>query len=100
MTFRGGIIAGLVIFVVAAFGATRLPQVREAIAGCRAVPAADQDRYDAAMDLSVQANNAIASGNYSSASDFMDMAISRLGNTYEVGSLADDTGLILQAGQE
>ena len=100
MTFRGVVIAGLVVLVVAALGATRFHDVREVIAGCRAVPAADQGQYDAAMDLSARANSAISSGNYSSASDLLDLASSKLGHAYETDLLVDDTGLILQAGQD
>ena len=100
MTFRSGVIAGLVVLVMAALGASRFHKVREAIVGCRTVSAADQSQYDAAMDFSARANSAISSGNYSSASDLLDMAISKLGQAYETGLLADDTGLILQAGQD
>ena len=100
MTFRGGVVAGLVVLVVAALGATQFHEIRETIAGCRAVSGADQGQYDAATDLSARANSAISSGNYSSASDFLDMAIFKLGHAYDTGLSADDTGLLLQAGQD
>jgi len=100
MTFRGGVVAGLVVLVVAALVAPRFHQIKEVVAACRTAPAADQGQYDAAIDLSARANSAIASGNYSSANDLMDLAISKLGRAYEMGSTEDDTGLILQVGQD
>jgi hypothetical protein len=100
MTFRVGVIAGLVVLVIAALGAARFHEVRDVIAGCRDVPGAGHGQYDAAVDLSMRANSAISSGNYSSANDLLDMAISKLGHAYETGLSMDDTGLILQAGQD
>ena len=100
MTFRSVVIAGLVVFVVAAIAVVQFPHVKVWIAACRAIPQADQARYDAAMGLSARANGAISSGNYSTASDFLDMAVARLGNVYENTGSEDDTGLILQAGRD
>ena len=100
MTFRSIVIAGLVVFVVAAIAVVQFPHIRVWIAACRAVPQADQARYDAAMGLSARANGAISSGNYSTASDLLDMAVARLGTVYENTGAADDTGMILQAGRD
>ena len=101
MTFRGGVFAGLVVFVVAAIAIVQFPHVRVWIAACRAVPEAEQKSHDDALELSVRADSAITAGNYSTASDLLDVAVSRLGNAY-VTSLAatDDTDLVFQAGRD
>ena len=100
MALRHGVIVGLVVFVVAAIAVVQYPRMKVWITSCRAVPQADQARYDAAMGLFARANGAVSSGNYSTASDILDMAISRLGNAYESAGVNDDTGLMLQAGRD
>jgi hypothetical protein len=97
---RGVVIAGLVVFVAAAAGATRFHQIREGIVGCRGIPLADQSRYAAALDLSERADSVLSSGNFSTASDVLDMAIAKLGSAYETALSADDTGLVLEAGRD
>ena len=100
MTLRRGVIAGLVVFFVAAIAIVQYPRMKVWMASCRAVPQADQARYDAAMGLFARANGAVSSAHYSIASDLLDMAISKLGNVYEGAGADDDTGLMLQAGRD
>jgi hypothetical protein len=99
MTFRGGLIVGLVVFVVVAIAIVQFPRARVWVAACRAVPQAEQKSYDDAMELSARADSAISAGTYSTASDLLDVAVLRLGNAYVTPLVAtDDTDLVLQAG--
>jgi hypothetical protein len=101
MTFRGGVFVGLVVFVAAAIAIVQFPHVRVWSAACRAVPEAERKSYDDAMELSARADSAVTAGNYSSASDLLDVAVSRLGNAYvTVSAATDDTDLVLQAGRD
>ena len=52
----------------------------------------DQARYQSAQSLASEANGAIASKNYAAANDMLDLALSRLGDTYQLGRAADETG--------
>ena len=51
----------------------------------------DQARYQSAFDLYSKANSAIGSRNYAAANDMLDIALSRLGDTYQLGRGADET---------
>jgi hypothetical protein len=101
MTFRSGVFAGLVVFVVAAIAIVEFPRARVWIAACRAVPEAEQKSYDDAVELSARADSAISAGTYSTASDLLDVAVSRLGNAYVTPLAAtDDTDLVIEAGRD
>jgi len=57
----------------------------------------DQARYQSAWDLYAKANNAVGSHNYAVANDMLDMALSRLGDSYQLGRGADETGEMVTA---
>jgi len=51
----------------------------------------DQVSYESARALYEQANRAIASKNYSVANDMLGLALTRLGDSYQLGRAEDDT---------
>lgn len=100
MMSRTKLIAGLAVFFVMAVGFALLYRERHLMAACRPLSFAEDTQYRAAADLADQANRAISSRNYSTASDLIDMAISKLGNAYQLpGNSHDDTDMTLEAGK-
>jgi len=99
MTLRRGIIAGFAVFIALAAGAALFLRESPWIRACRAVPDADQARYASALELYGQASSAISAGNFSTASDILDLGNSKLGNSYQTHPAPDDTAIIFQAGE-
>ncbi|HEX4636232.1 MAG TPA: hypothetical protein VH189_08625 [Rhizomicrobium sp.] len=64
--------------------------------GCLA-SSLDQARFESARDLYDQANRAVASRNYAAANDMLDLALNRLGDSYQPGRAEDETGELLTA---
>ena len=58
--------------------------------GCLA-PHLDPAGYQSAQALYEQASGAVSGRNYAAANDMLDMALSRLGDSYQLGRGADDT---------
>jgi len=51
----------------------------------------DQADYQAARDYYAQAGSAISSHNYGAANDMLDIALSKLGDAYQLGRAQDET---------
>jgi len=87
----GGIVLGLLAAGIA-FGMD-LYGIRR---GCFAGPLGQAD-YEAAQDSYARANSAISSRNYAAANDMLDMALSRLGDSYQLGRAEDETVELVSA---
>ena len=100
MTSRTKLIAGFAVFFVIAVGLALLYRERRLVVACQPLSFAEETQYRAASDFAGQAGKAISSRNYSTASDLIDMAISRLGDSYQLpGGERDDTEMTLEAGK-
>jgi hypothetical protein len=100
MTSRTKVITGFAIFLVVAVGLALFYRERRLMAACKPVSFVEETKFRAAADYADQANKAISSRNYSTASDLIDMAIKSLGNAYQLpGEERDDTEMTLEAGK-
>ncbi len=89
-------IAAIVLLGVAAGGLAFGMDVYGIRRGCFAGPLEQAD-YETARDSYVRANQAMASRDYAAASDMLDMALSRLGNSYQLGRAEDETSELVSA---
>jgi hypothetical protein len=87
----GGVLIGLIAAGLA-FGMDLYGVRRGCFAG-----ALDQADYEAARDSYVRASSAMSSRNYAAANDMLDMALSRLGDSYRLGRAEDETGELVSA---
>ena len=87
----GGVVLGLLAAGIA-FGMD-LYGIRR---GCFAGPLEQAD-YESARDSYIQAGRAMSSRNYPAANDMLDMALSRLGDSYHLGRAEDETGELVSA---
>jgi hypothetical protein len=87
----GGVVLGLLAAGIA-FGMDLYGIRRGCFAG-----SLDQADYEAARDSYVRANGAMSSRNYGAANDMLDMALSRLGDAYQLGRAEDETGELVLA---
>jgi hypothetical protein len=90
------VIAGVVLLGVLAAGLAFGMDVYGVRRGCFA-GALEQSDYEAARDSYARANGAMSSRNYAAASDMLDMALSRLGDSYQLGRAEDETGELVSA---
>ena len=96
MSIWAKIVAGIVILGVLAVGLAFWMDLYGIRRGCFASQL-DQARYESARDLYGQATGAINSHNYSAANDMLDLALSRLGDAYQLGRAEDETGELVTA---
>lgn len=90
------VIAGIVLLGVLAAGIAFGMDVYGIRRGCFA-GALEQADYEVARDSYVRASAAMSSRNYAAASDMLDMALSRLGDSYLLGRAEDETGELVSA---
>jgi hypothetical protein len=90
------ILAGVVLLGLIGAGIAFWMDLYGVRRGCFAT-GLDQAQYQSARDLYVRANRAVAARNFIAASDLLDMALIRLGDSYRLGRAADDTGEVVFA---
>jgi hypothetical protein len=90
------VIAGCVLLGLLAAGLAFGMDLYGVRRGCFA-GALDQADYEAARDSYVRASGAMSSRNYAAANDMLDMALSRLGDSYRLGRAEDETGELVAA---
>jgi hypothetical protein len=96
MSIWAKVIAGVVVLGIAAAGLAFGMDVYGVRRGCFAHPP-DQADFEAAQDSYIRANAAITSHNYAAASDMLDVALSRLGDAYQLGRADDETVELVSA---
>jgi hypothetical protein len=90
------LLAGIVVLGIAAAGLAFAMDVYGIRRGCFA-SGLDQAIYESARDSYVRANSAISSRNYAAANDMLDIALSRLGDSYRLGRAEDETVELVSA---
>lgn len=90
------VIGGIVLLGVLAAGFAFGMDVYGIRRGCFAGPLEQAD-YESARDSYMRANSAMSSHNYAAANDMLDMALSRLGDSYQLGRVEDETGELVSA---
>jgi hypothetical protein len=100
MSVRSWLIVGTILFLAAAICLAIVLDVGNFRKACLATPGADRISYESAMELSGRAAGALKSRDFPVASDMLDMAIAKLGNSYQIGLTSDDTGMVILAAKD
>jgi len=90
------ILAGGVVLVLLVAGLAFWMDLYGIRRGCFA-SRLDQVNYQSARELYAQAGGAVASRNYGPANDMLDLALSDLGDSYQLGRAEDETGELVAA---
>ena len=90
------ILAGGVVLVLLAAGLAFWMDLYGIRRGCFASQL-DQANYQSARELYAQAGGAVASRNYGTANDMLNLALSKLGDSYQLGRAEDETDELVTA---